>query len=119
MKVSASMEFDIFQLFCHDWPYGLTIKEGELSHRLNKELQNMYLTDYRIVDLLDMRDCGLDRWLIRIVTWKDKNDDDENTIYPKKRVYTVAEAKKAIPAPIRRVLEKLNKRSFIFKQEGN
>ncbi len=115
MKVQMQMEFNIFQLFCHEWPYGLTVSESSLCWRLNEELRNMHSTDYRTVELLNMDDCGLHRWLLKVVMWEDKNDD--GTMYPKERVHVVAGAKRAIPPPIRKMLEELNKRSFIFKQE--
>ncbi len=119
MKITVKpMEFDIFKLFCHEWPYGLIVSESELRDQLNRELQELYLHDYQILEFLTTDDCGLDRWKIHIVK-QDEKPTRLSTYYPKDRVYTVSQVKKGIPATIRRALHKLDKLKLVFNQEDD
>ena len=120
MKVTVKQEFSIFSLFTDDFPYGLEVNEDTLARAINKEfedydVQYKQLKPFTHVKVLTTDDCGLSRWLLE--TKKDYNE--EPVFYPKKRVYTAAEARKAIPAAIRRVLERLDKQTFDLKGEDD
>jgi len=97
MKVKASRNFNIFFLFCHDMAETLPFDQWSLAKDMNVLAETMFPEAF--IQFVTPSDNGLDQWQVRYNKNRYEYGDYgvKFETYPKKRCYTEAQVRKAIP----------------------
>lgn len=106
--------FSVWQLLLHDNDaYDGRIRDSALAAALNNKLEELRCQmDGGItiwyVGLISPDDSGLRRWRVEWLP----NDSNDNVVGPADRVYTVEQARKALPCYIVKLLDELDKKTI-------
>lgn len=116
MKIYAQIDaFDVWELFIHDsddrhTPFSEAALEAAINSYLEAAVDALC---YQYVRVVPEGECGLDRW---ILAWMGYRDSEEQRLT--KRLYSKREAREAFPPDLVPLFDRLNQESIVLGESN-